>query len=396
MSSVTLPVDFPSFKKFALPIAMEGYPVMLRGDHGIGKSQGVYQLVDDIIWDTVDEKVVLRAEVNADDERYVPYVVTERRVSQMTEGDLLGIPDPEGFDINGKTASKFRPFSWLVEACTQPVILFLDELDRGIAEVRQGFFELADSRKIAGWELHPGTVIFSAINGGGENAHRYQVNELGLAEADRWATFDLRPSLEDWMNWGKITKNEKQNVNPLILEFIQTNNAHLEHDGEIEPGKIYPSRRSWKRLNDCLESRELLEQGKIDDRAIRFMSNAFVGVEAANAFAEFCRTYEFQVSPEDILAGEYAKTDGWSLNEHLALADKFQRNGLLDGPLEGEAMENFCRWFIRVPAEVGMTLFNALAGGPNDNTINLHGMEIDGVSMSDHLCELLTGMPASH
>lgn len=394
MSTPVLAVDFPAFHKYALPIAMEGFPVMLRGDHGIGKSQGVYQLVDDIVWDPTDERVKLRKD--ADVSRCVPYEVVERRVSQMTEGDLLGIPDPEGFDINGSTASKFRPFSWLVKACTQPVILFLDELDRGIAEVRQGFFELADSRKIAGWELHPGTVIFSAINGGGENAHRYQVNELGLAEADRWATFDLRPTVEDWLNWGKRLKNNKPNVDPLILEFIQTNHNHLEHDGEVEPGKIYPSRRSWTRLNECLTNRGLLTEGAIDDRAIRFMSNAFVGIEAASAFAEFCRLYEFQVSPEDILAGDYAKTDGWDLNQHLALADKFERNGLLDKKLEGEAMENFCRWFMRVPAEVGMKLFNALASGPNDNTIDLHGMEIDGVQMADHLCELLTGTPASH
>lgn len=393
MSSVVLPVDFPAFRKYALPIAMEGFPVMLRGDHGIGKSQAVYQLVDDLGWDEENQKVrFLR-----DNPDLVPYEVVERRVSQMTEGDLLGIPDPEGFNVNGSTASKFRPFSWLVKACTQPCVLFLDELDRGIAEVRQGFFELADSRKIAGWQLHPGTVIFSAINGGGENAHRYQVNELGLAEADRWATFDLRPTVEDWLNYGKKEKDGIPNVNPLILEFIQTNNHHLEHNEDVEPGKIYPTRRSWKRLNDCLSNQGLLSEGKIDDRAIRFMGNAFVGIEAAGEFADFCKNYEFQVSPEDIIdRGMWKKTENWSMNQHLALADKMERSKILHEKLEGARMKNFCRWFVRLPAEVGMKMFNALSAGPNDNTIELHGMNIDGVEMADHLCELLTGTPASH
>jgi len=391
MSSPILSVDFPSFRKYALPVAMQGYPVMLRGDHGIGKSQGVYQLVDDLGWDEDEQKVCFIG----DKPDLVPYEVVERRVSQMTEGDLLGIPDPQGFDINGMTASKFRPFSWLVKACTQPVILFLDELDRGIAEVRQGFFELADSRKIAGWELHPGTVIFSAINGGGENAHRYQVNELGLAEADRWSTFDLRPTVEDWINWGKRTKNEVENISPLIIEFIQVNPHHLEHKGEVEPGKKYPSRRSWTRLSQCLVGQGLLSEGGIDSRAIRFMGDSFVGIEAAGEFAEFVENYEFQVSPEDIIErGMWKKTENFTMNQQLALADKIERSKILEETLDSKRMENFCYWFKLVPAEVGMKLFNTLAAGPDENTIELHSTVIDGVDMGDYLCTLLTGTGA--
>lgn len=386
---VTLPVDFPAFKKYALPVAMKGYPVMLRGDHGIGKSQAVYQLVDDIVWDPDEQKVKFRE----GNESLTPYTVVERRVSQMTEGDLLGIPDPQGFDINGKAASKFRPFSWLVQACTEPVILFLDELDRGIAEVRQGFFELADSRKIAGWELHPGTVIFSAINGGGDNAARYQVNELGLAEADRWATFDLKPTVEDWLNWGKV----KDNLNPLILEFILKHKNHLEVEGNVEPGKKYPSRRSWKRLNDCLVENGYMEEDNIDARAIRFVGDSFVGYEAANQFSDFVTNYEFQLSPDDILKkGLIHKTENWSLNQHLALADRFIRDDVLKKKLTKKGMENFGRWFLTLPAEVGMTLFNAMADGPPENTKRLHRMEIDGVDMNDHLCVLLTGGDTEH
>jgi|GEM_PF-565058 len=401
MSSPVLAVDFPTFKKYALPIAMEGFPVMIRGNHGIGKSQSVYQLVDELGYDEKTNKVKYFSEQKG----LVPYTVVERRVSQMTEGDLLGIPDPEGFDVNGKQASKFRPFTWLVKACTEPVILFLDELDRGIAEVRQGFFELADSRKIAGWELHPGTLIFSAINGGGEYAHRYQVNELGLAEADRWATFDLRPSVEDWLNWGKIEKNGSTNVNHLILEFIQVNHSHLEHDGDVEPGAKLPSRRSWKRLNDCLVQRGVLEQKGIDPQAIRFMGDAFVGIEAAGEFADFVANYKFQVSPEDIIdEGKWKETKGWTMNQHLSLADKMERNKSFATVLEGDRLENFCRWFITLPSEVAMKVFNALADGPQENTINVHsfvvkpekGSRAKKKSVSDFICTLLTGTDTEH
>lgn len=390
MSASLLSVDFPAFIKYALPVMMKGYPVMMRGRHGIGKSAVVYQLVDDIGYNAAEKSCMFMKGNESLD--LVPYKVIERRVSQMTEGDLLGIPDQEGFDINGKLASKFRPFAWLVEACTAPVVLFLDELDRGIQEVRQGFFELADSRKIAGWELHPGTVIVSAINGGGDDAANYQVNELGLAEADRWATFDLKPSVEDFINWGK-----KGNLNSLVMEFITAEHDHLEHNGAIEPGAKYPSRRSWKRLNDCLESSGFLDEDTKDTRAIRFMGDSFVGIEAAGSFADFVDTYQFQVTPDDIVnKGMYKKTVSFTINQHLALADKIERSDILKPLLSKAQLTNFANWMVLVPSEVGMKMFNALSSGPNENTIELHAMTVDGISMVDRLTEMLSGTDAAH
>ena len=60
-----------------------------------------------------------------------------------------------------------------------------DEVDRATMEVRQGIFELCDSRKIAGQTLHPDTLIFAAVNGG-EHGAQYQVGEMDPAELDRY------------------------------------------------------------------------------------------------------------------------------------------------------------------------------------------------------------------
>jgi MoxR-like ATPase len=130
-------------------------PVLLRSRHGVGKSSCVYAYAE-----------------------HLGMPVIERRASQMTEGDLLGLPKLEG----GKT--EWIPPAWLKEACDNPVVLFIDEIDRATVEVRQGFFELTDSRKIAGWELHPNTLIFAAVNGG-EHGAQYQVGEMDPAELDR-------------------------------------------------------------------------------------------------------------------------------------------------------------------------------------------------------------------
>ena len=139
-------VDFATFTSVVSHILDARLPVLLRGRHGVGKSQVVYQIAD---------------------ARELP--VVERRASQMTEGDLLGLPDTTE-TASGRKATTWNAPDWLVTACEQPVVLFLDEVDRATMEVRQGLFELTDSRKINGWHLHPETLIVAAVNGGEHGA----------------------------------------------------------------------------------------------------------------------------------------------------------------------------------------------------------------------------------
>mgnify|MGYP001376927077 CR=1 FL=1 len=124
-------IDFATFTTVAPHILDSKLPVLIRGRHGVGKSEVVYQIAA---------------------ARNLP--VVERRASQMTEGDLLGLPDTADTEINGRKATTWNAPDWLVTACEQPVMLFLDEVDRATQEVRQGLFELTDSRKINGWRLH--------------------------------------------------------------------------------------------------------------------------------------------------------------------------------------------------------------------------------------------------
>ena len=207
-------VDFATFLSVVPHILDAKLPVLLRGRHGVGKSEVVYQT----------------AAV-----RGLP--VVERRASQMTEGDLLGLPDTADTDIDGRKATTWNAPDWLVTACTQPVVIFLDEVDRATMEVRTELFELTDRRKINGWHLHADTLIIAAVNGG-EHGAQYQVGEMDPAELDRWTVFDVEPTCEDWLTWAK------DNVDGLVWDFINTNRNHLEHSGEFEPNKVYPSRRS--------------------------------------------------------------------------------------------------------------------------------------------------------
>jgi hypothetical protein len=168
--------DFATFLSTVPAILDARLPVLVRGRHGVGKSEVVYMIAK---------------------QRGLP--VVERRASQMTEGDLLGLPDTADLS-DGRKATTWNAPDWLVTACTEPVVVFLDEVDRATMEVRQGLFELTDSRKINGWHLHPETLIVAAVNGG-EHGSQYQVGEMDPAELDRWTVFDVEPSVEDWLQW---------------------------------------------------------------------------------------------------------------------------------------------------------------------------------------------------
>ena len=109
------------------------YPILMRGRHGIGKSSLVYQIAQNLGWNPTAEELVYG-------DYAAGYDVVERRASQMTEGDLLGLPSRDPVMVNGKAATSFNPPAWLVKACTEPVVLFFDEVDRAVLEVRQGLF----------------------------------------------------------------------------------------------------------------------------------------------------------------------------------------------------------------------------------------------------------------
>ena len=343
-------VDFKTFVQLAPAVSAARLPVLLRGRHGVGKSQVVYQLAASM-----------------------SLPVVERRASQMTEGDLVGLPSIDG------NRTTFNPPDWFKEACEQPVVLFLDEVDRATLEVRQGIFELTDSRKLNGHHLHADTIVFAAINGG-EHGEQYQVNEMDPAELDRWSVWDIEPTVEDWLAWGK------DNVDSLVWDFINQNRSHLEHKGEIEPNKRYPSRRSWKRLNDVLMGADLIKEAS---PAMFTLAQSFVGFEAAVALNDFAQNYERVVTVEQLLNGDRVEAlAAFSLNEHCAMIEKVEAEEILKAELSDDHLVNLANYFVTLPSEAAMKLWSVISqAGVQENVVKFHGANEGAVG--SHLSKIL-------
>ena len=348
-------LDFNTFFKIAPKIMDANLPVMIRGRHGIGKSEVVYWLAD------LNELPVV-----------------ERRASQMTEGDLVGLPVTDG------DRTSWNPPDWFKTACERPVLLFLDEVDRAIPEVRQGIFELTDSRKLNGHFLHEGTKVFAAVNGG-VNGAEYQVGEMDPAELDRWTCYDLNPSRDDWYNWAQ----ERGGVEPLMVEFLRQHPDHLEHvKGTFEPNKVYPSRRSWVRLDKTLREAKMYEEY---DHLINMLALGFVGDEAAIAFADFFKNYERQVTVENILdEGRSELTKGFSLSEHCNLIDKMIASKRFEKVLKKKEINNLAKYVFDLPSEATMKLYLDL--GDPKNVVALHNAKVDGKELKAQVVEYLAGV----
>ena len=346
-------IDYKTFLNVITPIINARFPVLIRGRHGIGKSTIVYQLADKM-----------------------NMTVIERRASQMTEGDLLGLPKL------AKNVTTWCPPEWLATACNEPVVLFLDEVDRATLEVRQGIFELCDSRKIAGNILHPDTLIFACVNGG-EHGSQYQVGEFDPAELDRYTVFDVEPTVEDWLDWATA------NVAQEVWDFINHNHGHLEHKSDYEPNKVYPSRRSWERLSKTLNGMG----DEIENSSSTYqIAQAFIGFEGAVAFNNFLKDYDRQVSIEDLLdEGRHELTKNWKINDHNAMVEKMKSKDIFAGRLSDTRLENLAKYFVSLPSEIVMVLWQSLAQTEEStyNIAKLWAIKIDDVLIQDFVVGIL-------
>jgi hypothetical protein len=332
-----------SFKQFGIVaphIIKSRKPIMGHGKHGIGKSELVYQLAPQAV------HILGLADKYGDD--YV-FPVVERRASQMADvGDVIGVPEPETTEHGRVT--KFAPMTWFAQACSQPCILFFDEVDRANNDVRQSLMELTDSRKIAGHNLHPDTIVIAMVNGGTHDTNNsYQVSELDPAEHDRWWHVDLEPTVEDWISWAN------DNCHPMTVDFIRNNPAHLEHEGEIEPHKVYPSRRSWAHFDKCLQMAELTGEEIFngDSPLIYFIGDGYVGKEASIAFKNYLEKYERVITVEDVLDNK-KDLSGLELNEANALIDKIADSDEFKDNMSDERSHNLAKFVYNISAELAM------------------------------------------
>ncbi len=250
--------------------------ILLRGNHGIGKSQLGRQL----------------ARLIAANEKLSDLPVVDRRLSQVSEGDIIGLPSTDG------EVTRFNPPDWYKRACSEPVFLFLDELNRATPEVMQAAFQIVLDRELNGWRLHPQTRVMSAVN----SSAAYNVNEIDPALLDRFWVIDLHPDTKDWLEWARDQNPQSGGrIHPTVIDFIATeaDGKWLDPPKDFHPGAVQVSRRSWERLSLALEHADVADDPLID--LFYNISMGYVGTEAAIAFTAFAKTVDSKFTGADVV-----------------------------------------------------------------------------------------------
>ena len=124
------------------------------------------------------------------------------------------------------------------------------------------------------------------------------------------------------------------------------------------------------------------------------LSVSFVGFEAADAINDFAQNYDRQVTVEQLLRVDRQDTlASFGLNDHCALIEKLDASGVCKQELKEDKLENLARYFVSLPSEAAMKLWNVLAGenSVQANVINFHKSQIDGASVGAHLAKILGG-----
>ncbi len=194
--------------------------IMLVGKHGIGKSK--------ILNDYFSEQKIK---------------VITLFLGQMSDpGDLIGLPHKN--KTTGKT--DFIPPYWF-PIDDEPIVLFLDELNRARPEILQTVMDLTLNKTLAGKKLPEGSRIISAVNDGEE----YQLTDLDPALVSRFNIYNFTPTVSEWLLWA--SKNE---IDKRIVEFIQENPNYLDPMSIDEGLEKTPDRRAWEKVSDVLKNLE--------------------------------------------------------------------------------------------------------------------------------------------
>ncbi|MBE6333161.1 MAG: ATPase [Bacteroidales bacterium] len=225
--------------------------IMLVGRHGIGKSE------------------ILTHYYKQRGQRVVTLFL-----GQMSDpGDLIGLPRiSDEKNLQNAVTQFIPPYWWPTDG--QPIVLFLDELNRARPELLQTVMDLVLNRTLAGKRLPDGSRVIAAVNDGDE----YQLTHLDPALVSRFNVYHFCPTAQEWLQWAESVGVDSRVVRFLTLEAHWLDGIEGEKAG-IDTGlEKTPDRRAWKRLSDGIKPLADLSEDDLDWIA------GIVGAQAASRF----------------------------------------------------------------------------------------------------------------
>ncbi len=333
--------------------------IMLHAKHGVGKSSVVRQVAEELSASTGDT-----------------YGFWDVRLSQCEVGDIKGMPDK---DVKEQII-RFLKQEWWPRDPNSKGILFFDELNRASKDVLQAVFEICLDRRLDGESLPDGWRVVAAVNSDDD----YDVVELDPALHDRWFHIDFDPSTEEWLSWAR-----DNDVHKAVAEFINRNQNLLDPPvGNLEAGRVYPSRRSWVAFSDTMIHMGL--DSRTDDGMLTQITKGWVGREIAVMFQKFITNEFSNLRPEEVIESfdkisskiESACND-IEVIAALSRSVVAEVNGRSLTTMKAKQRNNLRKFFMMLPPDVASQAWVGLLSGKKSKKIVMEWQSDE--DFSEHL-----------
>jgi hypothetical protein len=256
----------PSEARIALQHAItNGVAVFLWGPPGIGKSQIMKQIADDIGYGFVDI-----------------------RLSQMDPTDLRGIPYPT--EENGEKTMRWAPPALLPTKGEKKLVL-LDELNAAPPSIQAAAYQLVLDRKLGEYVLPEGCAILAA---GNRETDKGATFKMATPLMNRFVHLEMKTDFEDWQTHALSKMFHKDVVGYLTFQKQEL--------FEFEPSSAsrgFPTPRSWEFVSKLLH-----KDPNLPEQPMYGLIAGAVGEGVAIKFIEYRKNVAQLPNPSDILSGK--------------------------------------------------------------------------------------------
>jgi MoxR-like ATPase len=243
----------------------ERVPLHIWGACGVGKSQIVSQVANDLEYDFLDLRAV-----------------------QLDPVDLRGLPRIAA-NLTEWVPPKFLP-------TTGKGILFLDELTSAPQMTQAGCYQLVLDRQLGDYMLPDDWVVIAAGNPASERGVHFA---MPRPLRNRFVHLDLEPDLDDWCKWAV-----KAHVRPEIIAFLRFKPELLHTADATSDANAWPTPRSWEMASQVLcgiarrwKTQLLSGTGEFEAQLL----DGTVGPAAASELVAFLRLFRQLPSIDEIL-----------------------------------------------------------------------------------------------
>lgn len=326
---------------------------LVSGRHGIGKSQMVKSIAQDLggVCITIEGGTLKEGEITGlpyqyKDEngqirfRFLPYYAVERiqaeekrlfELSGKTAAQEMLSGDENRYAMNDLTPQE--KISALLSGKVRPVILFIDEINRTENSVYKELMNILLTRSVNGYEFPWWVFFVGAMNPSTQNSV-YATNEMDPAQLDRFIKIKVGDNTKEWLSYGKTT-----GIDPRILSFIKDNPKCLSSQAKDldDEEKPEPSPRGWDMVDTLLSSEELLRpfftdkenDPKTVEKDMKNLVAAKLGASVATMFFASIVSKARALMPEEIFADDANLTNTAPVIQQLSAAKKVQTCNLM-------------------------------------------------------------------